>query len=351
MKMWKDELPAALAGYGRSAAYLDCKLLSLTENATYLVPPVKPLQDPLILRLNRPGYRTPDQINSEVAWIKALRADQVVTTPAIIPNQEGSDVYWFDGVDGPQQAVAFEYVLGREPGQGDWVDCFGRLGRITAKLHRHARAWVAPAGFTRPVWRLNSMLGVESDYGHWSANQLISAPQQEVLAQAEAKVAAEVAAYGSGSERFGLIHFDLRLANLLVDGKRINVIDFDDCGHSWYLMDLACALSFNETDPRVPAMISSWLHGYSSVKPLTGHDLRIIPAFIMLRRLQLTAWMERRHDTELADHMRRTDYVGGTRALAQEYLDGTLFAAALHPATAVPEHQIGATASPTELVA
>ncbi len=38
---------------------------------------------------------------------------------------------------------------------------------------------------------------------------------------------------GTGPQRYGLVHADTRLANLLVDGGRVSVIDFDDSGFSW----------------------------------------------------------------------------------------------------------------------
>jgi Ser/Thr protein kinase RdoA (MazF antagonist) len=56
---------------------------------------------------------------------------------------------------------------------------------------------------------------------------------------------------------FGLIHADLRLANLMVDDQGLTAIDFDDCGFGWWVYDLASALSFIETDPRLPELIAA----------------------------------------------------------------------------------------------
>ncbi len=53
-----------------------------------------------------------------------------------------------------------------------------------------------------------------------------------------------------GRERFGLVHADIRLANLLVDGEHVRVIDFDDCGFSWFMYDFATTVSFIEDHPR-----------------------------------------------------------------------------------------------------
>ena len=58
--------------------------------------------------------------------------------------------------------------------------------------------------------------------------------------------------FGAGPDRFGLIHADMRLANLLVSGADLHVIDFDDCGFGWFIFDIGASLSFIEHDPRVP---------------------------------------------------------------------------------------------------
>ena len=47
-----------------------------------------------------------------------------------------------------------------------------------------------------------------------------------------------------------MIHGDLRLANLLVDGETTKVIDFDDCGFGWLMYDCATTVSFFEHNRR-----------------------------------------------------------------------------------------------------
>jgi Ser/Thr protein kinase RdoA (MazF antagonist) len=83
----------------------------------------------------------------------------------------------------------------------------------------------------------------------------------------------------------------MRLANLLVDGPDVGVIDFDDCGFSWYLYDLGSSLSFIEHLPVVPELIDSWTTGYRTVAPLSPQEETELPTFVMLRRLLLVAWV------------------------------------------------------------
>jgi Ser/Thr protein kinase RdoA (MazF antagonist) len=111
----------------------------------------------------------------------------------------------------------------------------------------------------------------------------------------------------------------LRPANLLVDGDRLWVIDFDDCGFSWFLYDFAAAISFLEHEPDVPDLLDAWIEGYSTIAELTDDDIAMMPVFIMLRRMLLTAWIASHPETATARRMGE-DYTHGTVALARAFL-------------------------------
>ena len=126
--------------------------------------------------------------------------------------------------------------------------------------------------------------------------------------------------FGDGPSRFGLVHADLRLANLLVDGDHITVIDFEDCGFSWYLYDLACALTFNEGRPDVQELIALWVDGYRQVEPLPAADEQEIDTFLMLRRLMLSAYAGLRPTRSWRRRCGRAAITRETCAIAEPYL-------------------------------
>lgn len=133
-------------------------------------------------------------------------------------------------------------------------------------------------------------------------------------------MARDLQAYGTGQKVFGLIHADLRLANLMVDAQGLWAIDFDDCGFGWWIYDLASALSFIETDPRLPDLIARWCEGYARVAPLQAVDRAMIPAMIFLRRVLLTAWLATRADSDTAQSLGGPAYTTGTLQLAEGFL-------------------------------
>jgi Ser/Thr protein kinase RdoA (MazF antagonist) len=147
----------------------------------------------------------------------------------------------------------------------------------------------------------------------------VDAEKKMLFGRTVTAIGKRLAAYGKGPGRFGLIHGDLRLANLLIDGPRVKVIDFDDCGFGWHMYDAATPVSFYEHEPQVPALIDSWKKGYRRAAELTRDDEAEIPTFIMLRRLLLVAWIGSRHETDLAKSKGIT-YTNGTAGLCEDYL-------------------------------
>ena len=100
----------------------------------------------------------------------------------------------------------------------------------------------------------------------------------------------------------------------------MRVIDFDDCGFTWFMYDFATTVSFMEDHPRVPELRDAWLEGYRSVAPLDPADEAELDTFVMLRRLLLVAWIGSHHTfaTEAAEL--GAGFTAGTCALAERYL-------------------------------
>ena len=316
-----DMTELARLACGRYGIAPDCSLhlYPLTENWTYRVDAGSAA--PVVLRIYRPGNRAPAEITSELAWMNAIGQESPSLVPGVVLTAAGSQVLELtrDASLDPCYCVMFSYAPGSEPAEDELAAWFPKLGEITARLHRHARSWTAPSWFQRPRWDVSTTLG---DRPHWGPWQRFVTDGEELtqLERLARVVTARLQAWGEGTQRFGLVHADLRLANLLVQGDRITVIDFEDCGLSWYLYDLACALTFNEGRADVRELIALWVDGYRQVEQLSAGDEKEIDTFLMLRRLMLTAYAGLRHDTELAAEMRANGYNAETCAIAEPYL-------------------------------
>lgn len=307
-----DLIARALPAYGLPPD-TPLTLLNRSENETWRA-------GDLILRLHRQGYHTKAEIGSELNWLAALQDLPGLNVVRPVAGKTGP-VTEIDG----RFVVGFAPIAGQELQPGDDLSLwFGSLGEITARLHLHARGWTLPPGFTRKRWDVDTILGPDPHWGHWQQAQGLDPQGKALLACATDRLAADLHAYGTGPEVFGLIHADLRLANLMVSGDSLTAIDFDDCGLGWWVYDLAAALSFIETDQRLPDLIACWCEGYARIAPLRAEDRAMIPALIFLRRVLLTAWLATRADSDTAQALGGPAYTLGTLALAEEFLSNGL---------------------------
>lgn len=301
-------------------------LLNVSENATFALG--EPQGRQLVLRVHRVGYSSAEEIRSELAWMRALREDGIVDGAAPVSGADGAFVQVLEPLDRervgawPRRfAVAFERLPGREPEAGDAVRWFERLGEITARMHLHSRSWVLPEGFCRKRWDFDAMVGERGFWGPWRAAIGLDEAGVAVLERVLVKLRRRLQQIGESAEVFGLVHADLRLANLLVDGHHLRVIDFDDCGFSWYLYDFATAVSFIEHEPVVPTLLRSWLQGYRRTLGLSDEAAADIPGFVILRRILLTAWLASHAEVPFAREF-GAEYTRGTVRLAQRWLEG-----------------------------
>ena len=278
-----------------------------------------------ILRLHRPGYHNAIEVQSELAWIGALRRESGLLVPEVIATRDGQSIarITLPGETAPRLAVLFVENAGDLPDETDprLPEIFEALGAATARCHLHVQTWSRPDGFLRPDWTIAGMIGRRGIWGDWRAAPDLSARDAALLMQAEARLLARFDAYGMASDRYGLIHNDLRPSNFLWDGGRVRLIDFDDCGFGWFIADFAASVSWFENDPRVPDLFGRWRKGYERHRTLTEADLAMAAPALMARRMLLLAWTASRAETDLAV-ARAQGFAAETVLLAQRYLDG-----------------------------
>jgi len=296
------------------------RLINVSENETFLVEAPDGFKS--ILRIHREDYHTETAIACEHAWSRSLNEEGGVKTPDILPGRNGSTIQSATSAALGQKRylVMFEFVEGSEPDQqDDLTGGFEELGEIAAKTHLHSIDWERPEPFERLVWDLDTVFGKEATWGNWRDGPNIGPQTREVLEQVEATVNERLTRYGRGTDRFGLIHADMRLANLLITKGETRLIDFDDCGLGWLMYDFAAGVSFMEDDPRIPELKQAWVRGYRSVRPLSEEDEAEIPTFVMMRRLALLAWIGSHSEVDIAKELAPT-FAPVSEELGRNYL-------------------------------
>ena len=311
--MTPDKLRQLLPSFGLPKE-AKLRLLNTSENQTWIAAEGTP--HATILRVHRRGYHSQAEVVSELQWLMALQDHPKLR---VVRPKRQAEILECDG----QMVVGFEPILGQEPSSDDDLSIwFAELGEITAHLHKHSKAWPLPPGFARKRWDVNAILGPDAFWGRWQDAPGLGLAGRQVLDNLSNVLRSKICAYGTGPEKFGLIHADLRLANLLRDQAGLWVLDFDDSGFGWWMFDFAAAVSFIETDPRLPKLADLWCKGYTRVATLTNEDRAMLPVMVLLRRLQLTAWLASRAGNDTAAQFGGASFTDGTVALARAYLAG-----------------------------
>src|SRR5512143_2051157 len=138
------------------------------------------------LRVHREGYRTSEEIRSELAWMDALR-DAGVPTPRVRPGADGDPLQLVapPGETCPLQVDVLAWIDGVPLDAGDDSPELHRLiGRTSALIQRHGRSWVPPRGFSRPTWDVDALIGPRSLWGDYADLDALAPTQLELLHRA-----------------------------------------------------------------------------------------------------------------------------------------------------------------------
>lgn len=93
-------------------------------------------------------------------------------------------------------------------------------------------------------------------------------------------------------ESYGLTHFDFRAGNMLSDGERITIIDFDGMVYHWWIADVArpfLEIVDRPLDQR-RAALRGFIEGYRAQFELTDDWLKALPWFVRMKQMDLYAW-------------------------------------------------------------
>lgn len=309
--MTDDLAHAAAALWGIRAP--DLTLAARRENIVYRA---ETPDGPRALRLHRPGYRSRAELVSEMEWMEAL-AELGMRVPHPVPSDQGHLVEFL----GDCPVSVLSWLPGAPAGANDRLDVPDRagfahaLGRMMADLHDLSDRWRKPDMFTRPRWDLDGLLGDRPLWGPFWDNPDLTPAQRDTLLAVRSKARMRLA----GIERdldFGLIHADILTENVLVDGGRPALIDFDDGGWGFRDFELATFLMRFLEAPDYPALRAALIAGYATRREISVARLEF---FILLRALTYPGWIiPRRHEPGGAARSRRA--VDTALPLAERFL-------------------------------
>jgi Ser/Thr protein kinase RdoA (MazF antagonist) len=233
------------------------------------------------LRLHRPGYQSTDAIEAELTWTEAL-ADAGFPCPRPFRTLTGALL----GEPGGDRLASMVAWIEAAPMDPSTVN-FRRLGHLLAGLHAVTDRLALPS-LPRPAWDVVAFLSEAPRWGRFWQNESLNAQEQTLLLAARDAARAALAARGAGD--VGLIHADVLAENLLDDGDRLWLIDFDDAGYGDRMYDLGTALVGHWNRPDLPALTDALLDGYAARRALPADAGTALPLFTLLRALASCGW-------------------------------------------------------------
>ncbi|WP_439813582.1 phosphotransferase enzyme family protein [Zavarzinia sp. CC-PAN008] len=286
---------AALAGFGVTPAALD--FVNLSENITFRAVDAADGR-PLTLRLHRPGYHEIASLRSEHLWTRALAqagipAPEPLLTPAgdsFVEVETGFGERRWAGLARWVEGELLADVVAREGAVAVNAAHFARMGALMAAMHNQSAGWVPPPGFVRHALDADGLMGRAPFWGPFWDNRSFSAVERAMAVRLRDHLHGVLTALGKPADRYSLIHADLHPRNVLVDGTRAAVIDFDDCAFGWHLYDLAVSLASYQDHADFPTLRDACVAGYRAVRALSAQDLALLPLFLLVRELALMGW-------------------------------------------------------------
>jgi Ser/Thr protein kinase RdoA (MazF antagonist) len=150
-----------------------------------------------------------------------------------------------------------------------------------ARLHEHASRFRIPKSFVRPRWDHGGLFERDAETGAgWDRLTRRQARLFETVGERLGEVMGRL---GTDRSVFGLIHADLIFSNVLFQRGEACAIDFDDCGFSYFLYDMAILLDRIEMREDYPALRAALLDGYRQVRPLAREHEAYLDLFVLAR--------------------------------------------------------------------
>ncbi|MDP1751852.1 MAG: phosphotransferase [Reyranella sp.] len=274
----------------------------MTENVTFKVTD-RHDGSAYVLRLHRPGYHTLAELDSEHAWIRALD-DAGVEVPKPVAARDGRNYVpvtiaatgeqRFAGMARWTEGRLLSDVLAETSDHRVVENYFAQLGAITASMHNQASAWQPPPPFRRHALDNDGLMGDTPHWGPFWEHGSLSVAERGLLLDTRGRMHERLTRLRRDPSGYSLIHADMHPGNILVEGDRLTVIDFDDAGFGWHQYDIAVVLTYWQSKPNATEIERAFLGGYCAARQVSDEALASIPMFRLIRGMATIGWFHQR---------------------------------------------------------
>lgn len=262
------------------------------------------------VRLHRQGYHSDAAILSELQWMQAL-AESGLRVAEAIPDNAGKLFVSRElaGLEGTVQVDVFQWMDGQplgsveagvEGGEDEIARIYFTIGELAARVHNQAAAWTPPAGFSRHAWDEDGLAGSRPLWGRFWELPALSGRQRELMKRVRRLLHRELRQLSKAPQHYSMIHADFAPENLMVEGGKAHLIDFDDAGFGWHLFELVTSVHFIQDEDYFDSALQALIDGYRSGRALADEQLERWPLFVLARATTYLGWVHTRPETETA---------------------------------------------------
>jgi Ser/Thr protein kinase RdoA (MazF antagonist) len=187
----------------------------------------------VVIRITPPGHKSVREVEAEIHWLNYLNQNGAPVVKVLESNNRNL-VEVIETNQGEVPVVCFGWAEGRVVRKEDFSESlFHTWGRAVGKMHALTKDY-------RP--RTRDRIQWEND--EYLCRNLIPTTQTKVLERFDALMD-YFKKLPRGRDSFGLIHQDVHHENLILDGNKLTVLDFDDSAYGFFVFDIANALGFS----------------------------------------------------------------------------------------------------------
>ncbi len=218
---------------------------------------------------------------SEFAYLVALEAATDLGLQCPVANTRGSLVTTiYDPDDGRSiLCTLLTWVDGETLNkvEGEMAPAVARLAAVTVQMHEFARRWQHPFPLTRPVYDARKYRHLVDCVAYGLDRKLFAAEHYQIIRATMATIEDCLEPLAQQPDHWGIIHADLGLGNVVVQGERVTPIDFSFSGYGYYLFDLGGTVAALK-----PHLRQIYLEAYALAHPLSDTDMRVVESCFLL---------------------------------------------------------------------
>jgi Ser/Thr protein kinase RdoA (MazF antagonist) len=248
-----------------------------------------------VVRVNRPGMRSPIDVASEMAWLAALRRDTDLVVPDPLKDREGGHVQLLPDERGVLHPVSvFGWIEGRNVGQLIDTKLARGMGEAVGRLQEHADRFRPPEPFTTStlddVWAFGPEPAVLAPGA--SPHSWFPPARREAILRAAARGQARIDALHARKDELRFLHIDLHMGNVRRQkGGGLALLDFDDSRWAHPVQDFAIPLFYLWHHEHGDALWDAYAEGYASVRGDVPAPRAVLYDLIAARQVDLVAFV------------------------------------------------------------